>query len=112
MKVFEIINAINNLGKFVEKNYELPFSLRRAIKKNHKTLMEEYNIYDEQRKELLADIDSKTDEEKGEIDKKFKELLNTDIDLEIIKVDINALSDIKMPYKDELLIEFMLNEEE
>lgn len=112
MKIIEIINNLNNLGKFVEKNYELPFILRRAIKKNHKALMEEYNIYDEQRKELLADIDNKTAEEKAEIDKKFREFLNTEIDLEIIKVDINVLADIKMPYKDELLIAFMMNEEE
>lgn len=102
MKIFQIIKCANDLGEFVNKNYELPFLLRRAIKKNYKVLYEEYSIFDEERKKLLAD---------GEKDK-ITELLNTEIDIELVKVDVNVLADVKMPYKDELLIEFMLSEEE
>lgn len=106
MKIYEIINAINNLNKFVEKKYEIPFALRRAIKKNYNVLLEEYKIYDEQRKEIIAKEDETV------VNEELKTLLNTDIDVEVVKVNVDVLADIKMPYTDELLIEFMLNEEE
>ena len=106
MKIYEVINAINNLNEFIKKKYEIPFVLRRAIKKNYNTLFDEYKIYDEQRKEIVA--------KEGEtiVNEELKTLLNTDIDVEVVKVNVDVLADIKMPYTDELLIEFMLNEEE
>ena len=106
MKIYEVINAINNLNEFIKKKYEIPFVLRRAIKKNYNTLFEEYKIYDEQRKEIVAKEDEQSATEE------LKALLNTDIDVEVVKVNVDVLADIKMPYTDELLIEFMLNEEE
>lgn len=106
MKIYEVINAINNLNEFIKKKYEIPFVLRRAIKKNYNTLFEEYKIYDEQRKEIVAKEDEQSATEE------LKALLNTDIDIEVVKVNVDVLADIKMPYTDELLIEFMLNEEE
>lgn len=106
MKIYEIINAINNLNEFIKKKYEIPFVLRRAIKKNYNVLYEEYKIYDEQRKEIVAKEDETI------VNEELKTLLNTDIDIEVVKVNVDVLADIKMPYTDELLIEFMLNEEE
>ena len=106
MKIYEIINAINNLNEFIKKKYEIPFVLRRAIKKNYNALYEEYKIYDEQRKEIVAKEDETI------VNEELKTLLNTDIDIEVVKVNVDVLADIKMPYTDELLIEFMLNEEE
>ena len=106
MKIYEVINAINNLNEFIKKKYEIPFVLRRAIKKNYSVLLEEYKIYDEQRKEIVAKEDEQSATEE------LKTLLNTDIDVEVVKVNVDVLADIKMPYTDELLIEFMLNEEE
>lgn len=106
MKIYEVINAINNLNEFIKKKYEIPFVLRRAIKKNYNTLFDEYKIYDEQRKEIVAKEDEQSATEE------LKALLNTDIDVEVVKVNVDVLADIKMPYTDELLIEFMLNEEE
>lgn len=106
MKIYEVINAINNLNEFIKKKYEIPFVLRRAIKKNYNTLFDEYKIYDEQRKEIVAKEDEQSATEE------LKALLNTDIDIEVVKVNVDVLADIKMPYTDELLIEFMLNEEE
>ena len=106
MKIYEVINAINNLNEFIKKKYEIPFVLRRAIKKNYNVLLEEYKIYDEQRKEIVAKEDETV------VNDELKTLLNTDIDVEVVKVNVDVLADIKMPYTDELLIEFMLNEEE
>lgn len=106
MKIYEVINAINNLNEFIKKKYEIPFALRRAIKKNYNVLLEEYKIYDEQRKEIVAKEDEQSATEE------LKALLSTDIDIEVVKVNVDVLADIKMPYTDELLIEFMLNEEE
>ena len=106
MKIYEVINAINNLNEFIKKKYEIPFVLRRAIKKNYNVLYEEYKIYDEQRKEIVAKEDETV------VNEELKALLNTDIDVEVVKVNVDVLADIKMPYTDELLIEFMLNEEE
>ena len=106
MKIYEVINAINNLNEFIKKKYEIPFVLRRAIKKNYNVLLEEYKIYDEQRKEIVAKEDETV------VNEELKALLNTDIDVEVVKVNVDVLADIKMPYTDELLIEFMLNEEE
>lgn len=106
MKIYEVINAINNLNEFIKKKYEIPFVLRRAIKKNYNTLFDEYKIYDEQRKEIVAKEDETI------VNEELKTLLNTDIDVEVVKVNVDVLADIKMPYTDELLIEFMLNEEE
>lgn len=112
MKIVELISNLNNLSKFINKDYELPFLLRRAIKKNYAVMLEEYKIFEETRKPLIDGYDNKSDEEKAIIDEKCRELLNTEIDIELVKVDVNVLADVKMPYKDELLIEFMLNEEE
>lgn len=112
MKIVDLINNLNNLSKFIGKDYELPFLLRRAIKKNYNVMLEEYKTFEETKKPLIDGYDEKSDEEKATIDEKCRELLNTEIDIEIMKVDVNVLADLKMPYKDELLIDFMLNEEE
>lgn len=112
MKIVELISNLNNLGKFIGKDYELPFLLRRGIKKNYSMMLEEYKIFEETKKPLVEGYDEKSDEEKATIDEKCRELLNTEIGIELIKVDVNVLTDVKMPYKDELLIEFMLNEED
>lgn len=112
MKIVELISNLNNLSKFINKEYELPFLLRRAIKKNYSVMLEEYKIFEESKKPLIDGYEYKSAEEKAIVDEKCRELLMTEVDIEIIKVNINEMADLKMSYKDELLIEFMLNEEE
>lgn len=111
MTYAKIIEYIKRLRKFAEKNYELPFIVRRAIKKNHKALLEEYKLYDEEYQPLVADYESKTDEEKEEINKKVMEMLNTETDLQLETVSVMMLADVNMTLADEELIDFMLVEE-
>lgn len=106
MKMFQLIKNVNSVREFVAKNYELPFSLRRAIKKNEKAMIEEYVIFDEERNRIrTSDID---DEEKKQ---KEVKMLNEELDIEIIKLPIEILADINMTLADEELISFMLEEE-
>lgn len=111
MTYAKIIEYIKRLRKFAEKEYELPFILRRAIKKNHKALVEEYKIYDEEYQSLVADIENKTEEEKVEINAKLIETLNTETNLELEKLSVDVLENTNMTLVDEELIDFMLIEE-
>ena len=99
----KIIEYANRIDAFKSKGYKIPFDLRRALKKNTTTLVEEYQIFDEARKEIFSgdlDEDKKNDE--------VYALLNNEIEVDIIQVPVNILSDIMMDPLDEDLIEFML----
>lgn len=102
----EVISCINSLNSFVGKDYRLPYELRRAIKKNTNTLLEEYKIYKEELDRISEEITEPAELEKAKI-----KLLNTEIEIELIKLPVNILSEIDMSYQDEKLLEFMLIEE-
>lgn len=107
MRNFEIINTFNLLQEFVNKDIVLPYTLRRGIRKNADILMSEYKIFDEERNKIIEDVNL-SDEEK-EI--KVKEMLETDVELEFVKVSANVLENIDMTLRDEAILDFMLIEE-
>lgn len=108
MKNFEIIERFNLVQEFINKDIVLPYALRRGIKKNINTLLEEYKIFDEERNKILKDTNL-SDEEK---ELKIKEILETDVDIEFVKVSENVLENIDMSLRDEAILDFMIIPEE
>lgn len=108
MKNFEIIERFNLVQEFINKDIVLPYTLRRGIKKNINTLLEEYKIFDEERNKILKDTNL-SDKEK---ELKIKEILETDVDIEFVKVSENVLENIDMSLRDEAILDFMIIPEE
>jgi hypothetical protein len=107
MRNFEIINTFNLLQEFINKDMVLPYALRRGIRKNADILVAEYKIFDEERNKIFED--TKLSDEEKEI--KVKEMLETDVELEFVKVPANVLENIDMTLRDEVILDFMIIEE-
>ena len=103
MKIKEIISAINLMREFVDKGYELPFKLRRAIRLNDEILMKEYLGFIKERDSL---------KEKGlneeDFSKQINEILDTEVDIKIEKVSYDIMETVTIPIQDENMIMFML----
>lgn len=124
MQVREVIANINSLAKVIKKDVSMPYSLRRAIRKNYATLYEEYRLFDEERMKIItpiqgADEGNMSVEElstfkktKEEIGQKIDEMLNAEVDIQIIKVSETALENVDLTVSDEIAIEFMIEEVE
>lgn len=103
MKIKEIIANLQLMRKFVEKGYELPFLLRRAIRINDEIMMKEYLIFDAEREVIKS---SGSNEE--EINQKLTELINTEIDIKLEKCPYDIMSQVTIPIIDENMLLFML----
>lgn len=100
----QIINAINGIAAIINRNDILPYTVRRAIRKNYNTLMEEYSIYDEQRG-LITNNDCFNEE-------KLTELLNQNVDVNIAYINECEFENCPFTIKDEMALEFMIKESE
>lgn len=104
MKNIEIINCINNLDEFIKKDIPVSYKVRRAIVKNRQALIDEYKLFEEERKRLLES--GKKDEE---LNKELNNIIyNEDIDISFIMINENDLEIEGMSVKDELILEFMI----
>lgn len=105
MTNLEMVNAINGV-EFLMSDTDTPmFSVRVAhlINRNHKSLLELYPVYNEDRSKIL---EKKISEEKKE--KELKELLETEIDVIIQKISIEDLDDMKLTVRQMQVLEFMV----
>lgn len=100
----QIINAINGITTIINRNDILPYTVRRAIRKNYNALMEEYSIYDEQR-DLITNSDCFNEE-------KMADLLKQNVDVNIAYINESDLEDCPFTIKDEIALEFMIKESE
>lgn len=82
MKNGEIIQLLNGLDRL--SRVELPVKIAYGIKKNVKKLMEEYQVYDDQRRELVKKHNN--DEKSKDYGKELRELLDIENDIEFHKV--------------------------
>lgn len=103
MKILNLIDNLNNMREFVNKGYELPFSLRRAIRLNDEVMVKEYIIFDEERNRI-----KQSELNKDEINDKLVELANTEVDVKIEKVSYDIMETVTIPIQDENMIMFML----
>jgi len=112
MKNMEIINNINALNVLIEKDMALPVKVGYAINRNLKKLMAEYSIFEEERKKIVpTDYEKKTEEEKKEIDVKFNELANIEVDVEIYKIRLDDFGTCdSLSARDMLILDFMIED--
>lgn len=104
MKIFEIINCVNNLDEFIKKDIPVSYKVRRAIIKNRQALIDEYNIFDEERQKLLESGKNEDD-----INKEINDMLyNEEINISFVMINEDDLEIEGMSVKDELILEFMI----
>lgn len=105
MKNIEMVQTVNGLNDFVEKDHVVPIALSVAISANIKTLRRELEPYNEVRKKILSD-----DPKDAEI--KFKELCDIEADVNLRTVNPDMLAGLELSTKDYMSLEFMLEEPE
>lgn len=108
MKNIDIVNAINGLNRFVDKDKAVPIKVSYAISKNLKELKKHYEPYEESRQNLLKRQD---DYDQQKLDDEFKMLCDIDVDVEIYKLSLDEIEKIdELTAKDYMALEFMLTE--
>lgn len=119
MKNIEMINIIDRLEKFINKETQVPYKVRRAIVKNRQALVSEYSIYDAERSKLRDSLGKKkenmTEQEKKvykekeeEVNAKIAEILNEEVDIDIIKISESDLDIDTLTIKDLIALDFMV----
>ena len=99
MTVQEVIKAVNDTTQFTALDLKLPYLLRRAIRKNINTLVDEYKIFDAERNRIL---------DEGGDEQEIIKMLNEEVEVSIEMISEAELIDVTVSYQDELLIEYML----
>ena len=106
MKTKEIIANLTNLAKVIRKDIDMPYELRRAMRKNYNTLSEEYKIYEEERSKLIIQL--KEGENEKEIEEKLEAILETEVNVDIIKVSESLMENVVCSTSDDMSLQFML----
>ncbi len=112
MNMKQIIEAINGTYAFINKDYKLPYPLRRAMRKNLKELNSEYVIFDEERKRILSEIDSTNAYEIEGADNAILQMLDMEVTVEIEMVSEKHLENVDSTYNEEMGIDYMILWEE
>lgn len=114
MKLGKIIENAKSLNAFIEKDsIQLNYQYSRAMVKNMQTLKNECELFESERQKLAVGFAEKTDEEKAEINNQIMEMLETDIDIEILKIPVGVIAiDNKISAKDLMALDFMIDEDE
>ena len=108
MKIREIMTNLTNLTKVIRKDVDMPFELRRAMRRNYKVLLEEYGLYEEEKIKLKKKLEEGTEEK--EVAAELEKILDTEIDIDLIKVSENVLETVVCSTSDEMLLQFMLED--
>ncbi len=120
----ELIESLPGLRNLSQK--QLPIKFSYAIAKNSKAIEKELSIYEGERQKLVkkyAELDKegnpKVDKQGNYVIKKksvldwqiyVKELLDIEVDLNIHKVNLNALEGLKISPLELVAIDFMIEE--
>lgn len=108
MKIREIITNLNNLAKVIRKDMDMPYELRRAMRKNYKALSEEYGLYEEERVKLKKKMEEGTEEK--DVAAELETILDTEVNIDIVKVSESVLETVVCSASDEMLLQFMLED--
>lgn len=106
MRIREIVVILSNLTKVIRKDIDMPYELRRAIRKNYKLLTDEYILYEEERDKLKTKLKEGVDEHK--VEKELEEILETEVNIDIIKVPESIMESVLCSASDEMSLQFML----
>lgn len=120
----ELLNSIPTLQKLSQK--QLPIKVSYTISKNIKAIEEELKIYEEERQKLIkkyAELDKEgkpkvndngnyiiKQENQLDFNKEVLELLNIETDVNISKIDLNALEGLKISPSELTSVNFLIKE--
>lgn len=120
----ELLNSIPTLQKLSQE--QLPIKISYTISKNIKAIEEELKIYEEERQKLIkkyAELDKEgkpkvndngnyviKQENQLDFNKEVLELLDIETDINISKVDLNALEGLKISPSELTSVNFMIEE--
>lgn len=111
MKNIEIVNALNNLNAFVERQRAQGTTLlsvggQFAIKANEKALMEEYKPYEATLNEIKEKYNLEDKDEMEKANAELKELMEIDVEVSLRKVHEEDFKD-GATIDDIILLDFM-----
>lgn len=101
MKNYEMLEAVKGLSEFVKKDKVVPLALSVCLSANMKKLASELEPYEEVRQKLLR-------ENPENMQDKFKELCDVDVELEIRAITPDLLEGLDLSTKDYMALEFMI----
>lgn len=127
MKNIELINQIEAIVKLRNSKKVLPKRVSFTITKNYHKLLDVYNSYDDERKNLIKkyDLVEKDDSElsdeeietknkqKAELDIEIRELLNLDnpeVESQLIKIKLNDLPEDILTLDEMMSLDVMIEE--
>lgn len=101
----DLVQAINRLSAFVDKDKVVPVQISYAISKNMKTIKDALEPYELERQKLLKNTKLSHDTQS----KKFKELCDINVEIDIHTVPTEVVEDIEqLTTKDYLALEIMI----
>lgn len=119
-----LLNSIPTLQKLSQE--QLPIKISYTISKNIKAIEEELKIYEEERQKLIkkyAELDKEgkpkvndngiyiiKQENQLDFNKEVLELLNIETDINISKIDLNALEGLKISPLELTSVDFLIKE--
>ena len=102
----DILTHNSSLVNIINKDIPMPYPVRSALTKNYKALQTEVDIITKSvidiRNMVISDDEKKT---------KLTELGNSEVELDIVKIQRSTLNIDGISAKDELSLEFMIEEE-
>ena len=107
IKNLEVVGILNGLNTFIQKDKDVPFKVYRAVTKNHKTLMNEYEIYDKVRRKIITECGNN----EKECLEKMQALLDEEVTVGIDMIPESVLEDVELSIKDRLALDFMVEGE-
>ena len=127
MKNVELINQIEAIVRLRNSKKVLPKRVSFTITKNYHKLLDVYNAYDEERKNLLKKYDlvekddselndeeiAKKNKQKAELDIEIRELLNLDnpeVESQLIKIKLDELPEDVLTLDEIMALDVMIEE--
>lgn len=124
MKNIEIVNAINGLSQFVNKDKDVPIELSFAITANLDELTNAIKPFEKEREKIVRKIEEVRQNEDTEaanaglekLDEEFNRLMNIEVDTNVSAVEYSVIKEIerytKISTKDLMCLRFMIKESE
>lgn len=127
MKNVELINQIEAIVRLRNSKKVLPKRVSFTITKNYHKLLDVYNAYDDERKNLLKKYDlvekddselndeeiAKKNKQKAELDIEIRELLNLDnpeVESQLIKIKLDELPEDVLTLDEIMALDVMIEE--
>lgn len=110
MKNIEIVQVINGLSEFVNKDKTIPVMVSYAISKNLNEMRTKIEPFEEERKKIISKKKDASVSEQESINDDFKELCEIEVPVDVKTVSMEQIENIDMSTKDFFSMEFMIEE--